>query len=81
MSSVVVTIICRRARSEFCHTHHSEYHRKNIGGPNRGLLDMASAVARAYSWGYGSFAPSGVQGQCPWSVNQGTKSPLKLNAT
>jgi len=27
---------------------------------------MASAGARAYNWGLGGGAPSGVQGQSPW---------------
>jgi len=29
-------------------------------------------------WG---FAPSGVQGQSPWSGGQGGKAPLKLNVS
>ena len=35
---------------------------------------MASAGARAYM-GVWVFAPSGVQGQCPWSGGQGGRSP------
>ena len=35
---------------------------------------MASAIARAYMGVWG-LAPSGVQGQSPWSGGQGTKSP------
>ena len=34
---------------------------------------MASAVARAYSWGLGAMPHSGVQGQSPWSAGQGAK--------
>ena len=40
---------------------------------------MASAGARAYNRGSGGGAPSGVQGQSPWSGGQGAK-PLKLKA-
>ncbi len=40
---------------------------------------MASAGARAYM-GSGGFAPSGVQGQSPWSGGQGGEAPLKLKA-
>jgi len=39
---------------------------------------MASAGARAYNGGLG-LAPSGVQGQSPWSGGQGGEAPLKLN--
>jgi len=35
---------------------------------------MASAVARAFNGGLGG-APSGVQGQRPWSGGQGAKPP------
>ena len=38
---------------------------------------MASAVARACK-GFWGFAPSGVQGQNPWSGGQGDEVPLKL---
>ena len=43
-----------------------------LGGPI-----MASAGARAYM-GSGGIAPSGVQGQSPWSGGQGGEAPLKL---
>src|SRR5664279_941521 len=38
---------------------------------------MASAGARAYMGVWG-LAPSGVQGQSPWSGGQGGEAPLKL---
>jgi len=40
-----------------------------------GHQDMASAGARAYSWGAGDGAPSGVQGQSPWSGGVIAKPP------
>ena len=37
---------------------------------------MASAVAQACNGGLGAnYAPSGVQGQSPWSGGQGAKPP------
>ena len=38
---------------------------------------MASAGAQAYMGVWG-LAPSGVEGQSPWSGGQGDKVPLKL---
>jgi len=42
---------------------------------------MASAVARAYNGGFVGCAPSGVQGQSPWSGGLGGEAPQKLNTT
>ena len=40
---------------------------------------MASAEREAITGVWGR-APSGVQGQSPWSAGQGGKAPLKLRA-
>jgi len=40
---------------------------------------MASAGAQAYNGGSGGAAPSGVQGQSPWSGDQGAKPPEAEN--
>ena len=41
---------------------------------------MASAQSASLYWGSGGLAPSGVQGQSPWSGGQGGEAPLKLKA-
>jgi len=43
-------------------------------------LRIWRAREREPIWGSGGGAPSGVQGQSPWSGGQGGKAPLKLKA-
>ena len=45
-----------------------------------GTLRIWRALEREPIWGSGGGAPSGVQGQSPWSGGQGGEAPLKLKA-
>jgi len=45
-----------------------------------GTLRIWRAREREPIWGSGGGAPSGVQGQSPWSGDKGGKAPLKLKA-
>ena len=59
---------------------HTDTHRDRGGSRSTVWRGPWRARSASLYWEFGGCAPSGVQGQSPWSGGQGGKAPLKLNA-